>query len=115
MGTLRELRRWKTHWTLFLTLVITIAILACGDDATPTPAQAPAATAAPTSPAPTAGAMATPNAGTRSHSYSCQAGSYRRSYGNPKTNPCCSANSNAHAGTRRFSSGRRWKYTSFCQ
>ena len=58
MGTLRELRRWKTHWTLFLTLVITISILACGDDATP--AQAPAATAAPTSPAPTAGAMATP-------------------------------------------------------
>ena len=56
-----------------------------------------------------------PNAGTGGHSYSCQAGSYRRSYGNPKTNPCCSANSNAHAGTRRFSSGRRWKYTSFCQ
>ena len=60
MSALRALFGWKTHWALFLTLAITLSILACGDDSTPTPTQAPVAIATPTSPAPAARATATP-------------------------------------------------------
>ena len=68
------------------------------------------------------------NPGTCGHSYTYYSCSCYSSHGYTYHSCSCysshrcsnpddysSTNSNAHAGPRRFSSGRRWKYTSFCQ
>ena len=57
MKHLRRFRRWQMYGLLSTVVVLTMLILACGDDATPTRTTAPLATATPTAtqpPAPTA-------------------------------------------------------------
>ena len=48
MAAMLHLRRWRVYSFLLLAAGLTLFIVACGDDATPTPTQAPAATSTPT-------------------------------------------------------------------
>ncbi len=57
MAAMLHLRRWRVYSFLLLAAGLTLFIVACGDDATPTPTQAPAATSTPT---PTQAPTATP-------------------------------------------------------
>ena len=59
MHALEGLKSWKAYLSLFLVLVLTLSILACGDEATPTATTAPPTAAPPAAPPPTTAPPAT--------------------------------------------------------